>query len=193
MTIIVKSKIEKGSIRLPKKVDLPEGTRVIVRIEPVIKTKEKHKIISELSGAWSDDHNNCFYFQDDRPGTAQLFWPRGKFRMILLDTNVVVAFLNGDKSILKRIRVEIDEIALSTLVVAELDYGAKVSQRSEENLEKLYRLVDIVQVIPFDIECAKVFGTIKSKLRSLGKPTGEVDALIAATAMAHEAILVTGQ
>jgi predicted nucleic acid-binding protein len=39
--------------------------------------------------------------------------------MILLDTNVVVAFLNGDKSILKRIRVEIDEIGLSTLVVAE--------------------------------------------------------------------------
>jgi tRNA(fMet)-specific endonuclease VapC len=111
--------------------------------------------------------------------------------MILLDTNVVVAFLNGDKSILKRIRVEIDEIGLSTLVVAELDYGAKVSQRSEDNLEKLYRLLEIIQVVPFDIECAKIFGTIKSKLRSLGKPTGEVDALIAATAMAHEATLVT--
>jgi tRNA(fMet)-specific endonuclease VapC len=111
--------------------------------------------------------------------------------MILLDTNVVVAFLHGDKSVLKRIRVEIDKIALSTLVVAELDYGAKVSQKSEENLEKLYRLVDIVQVVPFDIECARIFGTIKSRLRSLGKPTGEVDALIAATAMAHEAILIT--
>jgi len=111
--------------------------------------------------------------------------------MILLDTNVVVAFLNGYKSVLKRIRVKIDKIALSTLVVAELDYGAKVSQKSEENLEKLYQLVDIVQVVPFDIECAKIFGTIKSGLRKLGKPTGEVDALIAATAIAHEAILVT--
>jgi len=112
--------------------------------------------------------------------------------MILLDTNVIVAFLNGDKSVLKRMRAEIDKVALSTLVVAELDYGAKVSQKSEENLEKLYRLVDIVRVIPFDIECARIFGTIKSKLRSLGKPTAEVDALIASTAMAHEAILVTG-
>jgi predicted DNA-binding antitoxin AbrB/MazE fold protein len=55
MTIILKSKIEKGSIRLPKKVDLPDGTRVIVRIEPVPKTKDKLKIISELCGAWSDD------------------------------------------------------------------------------------------------------------------------------------------
>jgi len=111
--------------------------------------------------------------------------------VILLDTNVVVAFLNGDKSILKRIQAEIDNIAISVLVVAELDYGAKVSQRFEENLEKLYRLVDIVEVLPFDIECARIFGTIKSKLRNIGKPTGEVDALIAATAMAREATLVT--
>jgi predicted nucleic acid-binding protein len=43
------------------------------------------------------------------------------------------------------------------LVVAELDYGAKISQKAKENLEKLYQFVDIVQVIPFDIECAKVF------------------------------------
>jgi tRNA(fMet)-specific endonuclease VapC len=111
--------------------------------------------------------------------------------VILLDTNVVVAFLNGDKSVLRRIQAEIDKVALSTLVVAELDYGAKVSQRAKENLEKLYQFLNIVQVVPFDVECAKVFGTVKSKLRSLGKPTGEVDALIAATAMAHEAILVT--
>jgi tRNA(fMet)-specific endonuclease VapC len=111
--------------------------------------------------------------------------------MILLDTNVVVAFLNGEGSVLKRIKDEIDRIALSPLVIAELDYGAKVSHKAKENLEKLYRFVDIVQVVPFDIECAKAFGTIKSRLRSLGKPTGEVDALIAATALAHEAILVT--
>ena len=111
--------------------------------------------------------------------------------MILLDTNAVVAFLNGDRSILRRMQGEIDNIALSVLVVAELDYGAKVSQRFEENLGKLYRLVDIVEVLPFDIECARIFGTIKSKLRNIGKPTGEVDALIAATAMAREATLVT--
>jgi predicted DNA-binding antitoxin AbrB/MazE fold protein len=55
MMITVKSKIEKGSIRLPKKVKLPDGTQVIVRIEPIQKAKEKLKIISELSGAWSGD------------------------------------------------------------------------------------------------------------------------------------------
>ena len=111
--------------------------------------------------------------------------------MILLDTNVVVAFLNGDNLILKNIKDEINRIALSSLVVAELDYGAKVSRRAKENLERLYRFIDVVQVVPFDIECAKIFGTIKSKLRSIGKPTGEVDALIAATSMAYKATLAT--
>jgi predicted DNA-binding antitoxin AbrB/MazE fold protein len=53
--ITVKSKVEKGSIRLPKKLGLPDGTRVIVRIEPVQETKKKQRIISELSGAWSND------------------------------------------------------------------------------------------------------------------------------------------
>ena len=111
--------------------------------------------------------------------------------MILLDTNVVVAFLNGNKHVLKSIRFEINNIALSALVVAELDYGAKVSQKANENRERLYRFIDAIQIVPFDIECAKIFGTIKSKLRSIGKPTGEVDALIAATAIAHNATLVT--
>ena len=112
--------------------------------------------------------------------------------MILLDTNVVIAFFNGSKAVLERIHSEIDRIALSTLVVAELDYGAKASQKAEENLEKLHRFVDIVRVVPFDLECAKLFGNIKSKLRKMGRPTGEVDALIAATAMSNKAVLVTG-
>ncbi|MCL0086873.1 type II toxin-antitoxin system VapC family toxin [Thermodesulfovibrionales bacterium] len=108
-----------------------------------------------------------------------------------MDTNIVIAFLNGNNAVSERIQRKIDRIALSTLVVAELDYGAKASQNARKNLEKLYRLLDIVQVISFDMECAKIFGTIKSKLRSIGKPTGEVDALLAATAIANKAVLIT--
>jgi len=55
MAIIVKTKIEKGFIRLPKKAGIPDGTPVLVKIEPILKRKEKLKIISELSGGWSGD------------------------------------------------------------------------------------------------------------------------------------------
>lgn len=92
---------------------------------------------------------------------------------------------------MERLRIGINKVALSTLVVAELDYGAKASQRSQENLQKLYRFVDIIEVIPFTFECAKVFGTVKSKLRKLGKPTGEMDVLIAATAISHKSTFAT--
>jgi len=64
MTITVKSKIEKGSIRLPKKVNIPDGTRVIVRIDPILKTKEKQKVIAELSGSWSGDPTIMSIFKE---------------------------------------------------------------------------------------------------------------------------------
>lgn len=92
--------------------------------------------------------------------------------MILLDTNVVVAFLNGNDLISGRIRDEIDKIALSTLVVAELDYGAKVSQKSKANIERLYRFLNVVQIIPFDIDCAKFLEQLKVNCERLGSPLG---------------------
>jgi len=64
MTITVKSKIENGLIRLPKKVRLPDGTRVIVKIDPILKTKEKLKIIADLSGSWSNDPTIMSIFED---------------------------------------------------------------------------------------------------------------------------------
>ncbi len=64
MTITVKSKIEKGSIRLPKKFHIPDGTRVIVRIDPILKTKEKQKVIAELSGSWSGDPTIMSIFKE---------------------------------------------------------------------------------------------------------------------------------
>jgi hypothetical protein len=39
----------------PEEGESSDGTRVIIKIEPILKTKEKQKIIAELSGAWSDD------------------------------------------------------------------------------------------------------------------------------------------
>jgi predicted DNA-binding antitoxin AbrB/MazE fold protein len=64
MTITVKTKIEKGSIRLPKKVGLPDGTRVLVKIEPILKTKVRLKVISKLSGSWSNDPSVIPIFEE---------------------------------------------------------------------------------------------------------------------------------
>ncbi|MBA3071946.1 MAG: type II toxin-antitoxin system VapC family toxin [Nitrospirae bacterium] len=62
--------------------------------------------------------------------------------MLLLDTNIVIAFFKGDQVISEKVLSQIDQIALSSLVIAELDYGAKASQKSAKNLEKLYNFID---------------------------------------------------
>ncbi len=64
MVFTVTSKIVKGMIRLPKKVKIPEGTKVIVKIEPALKIAEKRKIISSLCGAWADDASIAPIFEE---------------------------------------------------------------------------------------------------------------------------------
>ena len=64
MTIMVNGIVEKGSIRLPDNLPLPDGTRVIVRIDPERLTEEKRQVIDELSGAWSDDPSIVDVFQE---------------------------------------------------------------------------------------------------------------------------------
>ena len=64
MVFTVTSKIIKGMIRLPKKVKIPEGTKVIVKIEPALKSAEKRKIISSLCGSWADDATIAPIFEE---------------------------------------------------------------------------------------------------------------------------------
>ena len=50
MTIIIRSKIEKGTIKLPEKVYLPEGTQVVAKIEPVLEVQEKKELFQSFLG-----------------------------------------------------------------------------------------------------------------------------------------------
>ena len=111
--------------------------------------------------------------------------------MILLDTNIVVAYLNGQDNITQRIADRLSEIAIPSLVAAELYYGAQASIRSEENVAKLDQLCQTIPIINFDLSSARQFGILKAELRKRGRLTGEVDAWIAAIALGHSATLVT--
>jgi tRNA(fMet)-specific endonuclease VapC len=108
-----------------------------------------------------------------------------------LDTNIVIAYFNGDQTIADKLKAHLPHVSISSLVLGELLYGARASQRKDENLEKIYQLLRIVQVVDFDQASAEQYSHIRASLRQKGRPTGEVDALIAAIALAHNAILVT--
>lgn len=111
--------------------------------------------------------------------------------MILLDTNILVSYLNGSPGIAQQLAQHLGEVAIPSLVAAELYYGASASARAPENLEKLERLFRSIPIVNFDLDAARAFGTLKSALRQLGRPTGETDAWIAAIALTHNATLVT--
>ena len=111
--------------------------------------------------------------------------------MIHLDTDIIIAYLRGETSVAKRLQDAGSDIAISAVVLAELLYGARLSARAEANKATILRLLSIVPALPFDQACANAYAELKAGLKEIGKPTGEADVLIAATAIAHDVILVS--
>lgn len=108
-----------------------------------------------------------------------------------LDTNIVIAYLTGNQTVAEHIKDFLPEVAISSLVLAELRFGARASVRTDENLERLDQFLQIVEVVDFDDASADAYSRIRLSLRRMGRPTGEMDLLIASVTLAHNAILIT--
>lgn len=111
----------------------------------------------------------------------------------LLDTNVCVDYLNRRyASVVERIQASSPEdICLSSVVIAELRYGADKSERSLENHGKIDVLVNELVCVDFDAEAAAAFGRIRWELEQRGEPIGPYDMLIAAHAVSLGLVLVS--
>lgn len=111
----------------------------------------------------------------------------------LLDTNVCVIYLNG-RSALVRDRLHsmsLEEMAVCSIVKAELFYGAMRSNNPTRTLERQRNFLESFVSLPFDDEVAIVCGQIRARLARAGTPIGICDLLIAAIALAHNLTLVT--
>lgn len=111
----------------------------------------------------------------------------------LLDTNTCIRLLNQDNSgVAERFKAcQPVDIALCSVVKAELLYGARRSARVEFNLRRLEFFAAPLQSVPFDDRCAQDYGLIRADLAAQGKPIGANDLMIAAIARAHDLVLVT--
>lgn len=108
-----------------------------------------------------------------------------------LDTNIVIAYLNGNVTVATRIKDHLPAVGISSLVLAELLYGARASMRVSENIERVRQLLQVVSVADFDQACAETYSQLRFALRKIGRPTSEIDMLIATIAMANGATLIT--
>jgi tRNA(fMet)-specific endonuclease VapC len=113
--------------------------------------------------------------------------------MYLLDTNACIRILNGSSvPLVSRLRLEDPStLRLSSVTKAELLFGARHSSRVAANLRLLERFFAPFLSLPFDDRCAEQYAALRADLAARGQPIGPNDMLIAATARAHDLILVT--
>lgn len=110
----------------------------------------------------------------------------------MLDTNTCIAAMRADatSSLAGRFYRHSAQICISSIVLAELYYGAENSQRVSDNLNEIQIFVGRVQsVLDFDAVAAADFGRVRVALAS--RPIGPLDTQIAAHARSQSLIMVT--
>ena len=113
----------------------------------------------------------------------------------LLDTNLCIFLLNqrpGFERIVQHLAGrDREEVGISAITVAELEFGAAASKRQGDNFKRLERFLLEFEVLPFDRESARPYGPLRAALQAQGTPIGPMDFLIAAHALGLGAVLVT--
>ena len=113
--------------------------------------------------------------------------------LYLLDTNVIVIYLN-QRSLILRERLEAiapEEIAVCSVVKFELFYGAMRSGNPTRNLARQREFLNLFVSLNLDDLAATKAGEIRANLAELGTPIGPYDLLIAAIAIINNLTLVT--
>ena len=111
----------------------------------------------------------------------------------LLDTNICVNILRGRDDVLRNrlIGIPAGEVALCSMVLAELLVGAMKSARREANVKAVEIFAGEFECLCFDAAAARVYAREREHLESCGRTIGPNDMVIAAIAMANGLVLVT--
>lgn len=112
--------------------------------------------------------------------------------MYLLDTNTLIYFFKDVGQVANRLLShQPDQIAIPAVVVYELETGIAKSTQPEKRRAQLDELLRTINILTFGLAEAKATATLRATLEKAGQPLGPIDYLIAGTALAHQAILVT--
>jgi tRNA(fMet)-specific endonuclease VapC len=111
----------------------------------------------------------------------------------MLDTNTCIALIRQKLPGLlqKVISLQPGEIGLSSITVAELQYGVERSQYRERNDAALSQFLLPFEIADFDASSALTYGRLRAELEAHGTPIGALDTLIAAHALTLKVTLVT--
>lgn len=112
--------------------------------------------------------------------------------MFALDTDTVSFFLWGQGRVAERLSLsDPANIGIPSIVLHELRYGILRAGGGTRKREDLEAFLGAISVLPFDARSADAAAAARLELDRLGRQIGPFDILIAGTALASGAVLVT--
>ena len=108
----------------------------------------------------------------------------------LIDTNVIIKMLNGDKAAIDLLR-NVDRAIVTPTIAGELFYGAEKSAHKQENYDLFKATLSQMDFLPITKKTASAYAVIKAGLVSSGVNLPENDLWIAASANEHGLPVVT--
>lgn len=110
----------------------------------------------------------------------------------MLDTNMCIYAQKNIPQVIEKIKNNFQYgVAISSITLAELEFGVQASANVEKNTIALYKFLSIVEILDFDNSAATEYGKIRADLKRKGTPIGNMDMLIAAHAKSEDLIVVT--
>jgi len=111
----------------------------------------------------------------------------------LLDTNICIYIIKKKPlKVLEKFKTfPLGSIAISTITLAELQYGIQKSSLPDKNLIALNQFITPLEVIEFDYNATIQYGKVRAILERKGKPIGPLDTLIGSHALSLGATIVT--
>lgn len=111
----------------------------------------------------------------------------------MLDTNIVAYAKNNRPEVVyeRMSRFDPEDLCVSVITLAELEYGVFNSSNPERNQLALTLFLANLEVVPFDDDAAVEYGRIRADLKRKGTPIGANDLMIAAHAKSLGVTLVT--
>lgn len=112
--------------------------------------------------------------------------------MYALDTNTVLDYFRGRGKVGSRLlAVPPGEVALPAVVAYEVWVGVLGSRNVERRQVQYEQFLSVIDILPFDAAAGRRAADLRVALERKGEAIGPLDTLIAATALAHGATLVT--
>jgi tRNA(fMet)-specific endonuclease VapC len=112
--------------------------------------------------------------------------------MFLLDTNTLIYFFKGQGKVAEHLfATPPAEVAISAVSFYEIEVGIAKSAQPAKRRRQFDGLLAVVAVVPLDRAAARAAASARADLERRGLPIGPLDNLIAGTALAHHATLVT--